>query len=364
MKIFLTTDWHYGIYQNNIEKWLDIMDDYFYNFFIPYIKKNKSDGDIIIHCGDLFDNRTSIHILALHRAYNVVKEISKIMPMHIIVGNHDIWTKSTNDINSLCAFKDIKNVYIYDKTNHIDVLGKRLILMPWIPTKDEMINEIIKNDGDYLFCHSELSTCKMHWGAQITNNDNMIDVDVFKNYKHVFSGHIHIKQTIRNFTFIGSPYQMNRNDLYDQKGITILNLDTGNIIFEPNNHSPVFKKIKIINIEDLDKLENLIDSKDHIDLHISNKLLINNKDVRRKIEKFLEVKEVYHIEYINDINTEENINESNILDYENNEFLLNLDHINYIKEYIKTKKYDEEFEKNILYEYENLLNIYNNIINS
>jgi hypothetical protein len=32
-----------------------------------------------------------------------------------------------------------------------------------------------------------------------------------------FSGHIHIRQVNKNFTFIGSLWQMDRNDYNDQK---------------------------------------------------------------------------------------------------------------------------------------------------
>jgi len=40
MKVFITTDWHFGVYVNNLDKWLNMMEDYFYNFFIPYLKEN------------------------------------------------------------------------------------------------------------------------------------------------------------------------------------------------------------------------------------------------------------------------------------------------------------------------------------
>ena len=56
MKVFITTDWHFGVYLNNLDKWLDMMEDYFYNSFIPYIRENAKPGDILIHCGDLYDN--------------------------------------------------------------------------------------------------------------------------------------------------------------------------------------------------------------------------------------------------------------------------------------------------------------------
>ena len=70
--------------------------------FGPYSKDKHhhcKPGDILIHCGDLYDNRTSIPIIASYKAEKILLELSKILPLHIIVGNHDLWNKGTNDIN-------------------------------------------------------------------------------------------------------------------------------------------------------------------------------------------------------------------------------------------------------------------------
>ena len=29
MRVFVTTDWHFGVYVNNLDKWLNMMEDYF-----------------------------------------------------------------------------------------------------------------------------------------------------------------------------------------------------------------------------------------------------------------------------------------------------------------------------------------------
>ena len=60
MKVYMITDTHFGIYLNNLDKWQNMMESTFYNFVIPYLKENVKPGDILIHLGDLFDNRNSI----------------------------------------------------------------------------------------------------------------------------------------------------------------------------------------------------------------------------------------------------------------------------------------------------------------
>ena len=162
MKVFITTDWHFGVYLNNLDKWLDMMEDYFYNSFIPYIRENAKPGDILIHCGDLYDNRTSIPIIASYKAEKILLELSEILPLHIIVGNHDLWNKGSNDINSVRLFNHVNNVNVYTNTTTIEVDSQKLVLMPWAEKRLDMIKEITNNQGDYLFCHSDLNGCRMH----------------------------------------------------------------------------------------------------------------------------------------------------------------------------------------------------------
>jgi DNA repair exonuclease SbcCD nuclease subunit len=364
MKVFITTDWHYGVYTNNLDKWLDMMDNYFYNSFIPYIKQNYEDGDILVHCGDLYDNRTSIPIIVSYKVERVLVELSKILPVHIIVGNHDLWNKGSNDVNSVRLFNHIDNINVYTETTTIDVFDKKLVLMPWVEKRLDLINELRNNKGDYLFCHSDLNGCRMHLNSVAHRNPDKIDVEEFGAYKHVFSGHIHIRQSNKNFTFIGSPYQMDRNDMGDQKGITILDLSDGVVKFEPNKYSPVFKKIKVSREEDIDGLDILKNSKDYIDLLISNSLLVNNRKLRRKLETLLESNTFSTVEYVDDIVVEKIDGDEFILESNDDSDVegvsIQLEYEDYIKEYILKQKYDTNETKNgLLKEFDEVIKIYN-----
>ncbi len=360
MKVFITTDWHFGVYVNNLDKWLNMMEDYFYNFFIPYLKENVKEGDILVHCGDLYDNRTSIPIIASYKAEKILTEISKILPVHLIVGNHDLWNKGSNDINSVRLFNFVENINVYTDTTTIEVFGTKLVLMPWIEKRLEMIRQIQSNSGDYLFCHSDLNGCRMHLNSVAHRNADKIDVDEFGRFKHVFSGHIHIRQTNKNFTFIGSPYQMDRNDMGDQKGITVLDLISGNIHFEPNTYSPVFKKVQVVNEDDVELIDGLKNSKDYIDLVISNNLLINNRKLRRKLETILETGNFASVEYLDDIIKTEKEKKEKELTEEELQISIQLEYEEFIKGYIENQKYENsDFRDGMLGEFNEIIRIYN-----
>jgi UDP-2,3-diacylglucosamine pyrophosphatase LpxH len=362
----MITDTHFGIYLNNLDKWMNMMESTFYNYVIPYLKENAKPGDILIHLGDLFDNRTSIPINISNKVEKILKDISDIIPIHIMVGNHDLFNKGSNEVNSVRLFSYMnKNISVYENPSKIKLQNKDLILIPWVEKRTDLIKCIENNPGDYLFCHSDLNGCKMHLNSVAHRNADKIDVHEFNKYKEVFSGHVHIKQTNKNFKFIGSLWQMDRNDTDDQKGLTTLDLETGVVDFIPNNYSPVFRKFRVITEEDIDRLDEIKDTKDYIDLVISNNLLINNRKLRRKLEMMLEKGNFASVEYIDDIVQkneagEDIISEAVEIDEESMDISIKLEYETYIREYIDRQKYENsDFKDGMLSEYDEVIRLYN-----
>lgn len=367
-KIFLIGDTHIGLgYPNSVDKWFKVHQQYFSDFLIPLLKKEVKPGDIIVHLGDLFDNRNIIPINLLNYGMDVVEEISKIAPLHIIVGNHDLWSKSASEINSVRPFRYIPNVKIYNSTEVLEYNGLKILMMPFIEKRLEQIKSIEENKNcDYLFCHSDLNGCKMHLTSVAHKNADKIDINDFKSFSKVRSGHIHLVQSNKQFTFVGSIFQMDRNDTGDQKGIFVIDTDNDTEDFFPNNVSPVFRKFRVVSEEDIDKLDDLKDTKDYIDLAISNNLLISNRKLRRKLEVMLEKGNFASVEYIDDITKElfdgEEVNESNEIELDENgmEISVQLEYEDYIKEYILKQKYDnDKFKSGIVNEFDEVIRIYN-----
>ena len=367
-KIFIIGDTHLSLgYPNSLDKWFKVHKQYFSEFLLPLLRDRVKEGDVIMHLGDLFDNRNVIPINLLNYGMDIVEEISKIAPFHIIVGNHDCWSKSSDEINTIRPFKWIPNVFIYDKTSQIEYNGLKICLMPYIEKRLDQINLINSNKNcDYLFCHSDLNGCRMHLTSVGHRNSDKIDVDDFKSFKRVFSGHIHIRQVSKNFEFIGSNFQMDRNDMGDQKGITILDTNTGDTEFVANKISPVFKKFRVVTEEDIERLDEIKDTKDYIDLQISNNLLISNRKLRRKLEVMLEKGNFASVEYIDDITKElvdgEEVNESSTVEVDENgmEISVQLEYEDYIKEYILKQKYDnDKFKSGVISEFDEVIKIYN-----
>ncbi len=247
-RCWMLTDLHFGV-RSNSQEWQDIQENYFDRFFIPLVKKNYQQGDVLLVLGDIFDSRNAINLKVLCMGVNIFEKLSEIFEdgIIIILGNHDIWAKTSNEINSLKSLKWIPNIFIYEEPETLQIGQKKFLAMPW--RKDHAAeNECVENTGkghDYLLCHADIQGLKFNKFTDITEGCNIDNFDVFKT---VYSGHIHYAQKIKNVNMLGSPYQLTRSDLGNQKGVTMLDLTTENETYWENNYSPKFIKMKFTDV--------------------------------------------------------------------------------------------------------------------
>lgn len=302
MKIWIISDAHFGKYNIDSDKWLNNMKSYFYDFFIPLLKAHMKPGDKLFFLGDLFDNRTSINLKTINTVIELFETLSKIIECHVLLGNHDMYLMNSPDINSVATIRNINNVIIYDQPKQINIDGLSILMMPWIHGKDNEIDVLNKYSGcDLLFCHSDLNGCRTQLYPTRPLNRNILDITDFSGYGKVYSGHIHIVQTINNFTFVGSPYHLDRNDVQNRKGIFVYDTKKKTDFFIENDFSPEFKKIKLVQESDIDKLQKEVLTNNFIDVEISNNLILNSPHIRLEFDKISNKYKIQSIEFINDI---------------------------------------------------------------
>lgn len=241
-RIFIITDTHFGVRSSSIE-WLDIMKDYFYDFFIPFLRRNVEPGDILIHCGDLFDNRSSLNLLVLNSVIDIFDEIRRILPVYIILGNHDTYLKSSNDINSVRILSFMEDINVIQEPEVLETdTGKKLFFLPWRVNYEAERDQINKTDANYLFCHLDINLFKFNAYSTVTTGN---DPNIFAKYDRVFNGHIHYRQSKNNILLLGCPYQLTRGDSGNYKGIYIFDPNKNEYKFIENKISPKFVKIKL-----------------------------------------------------------------------------------------------------------------------
>jgi len=243
-RIFLLSDLHFGVRANSLE-WLSNQVEYFKKFYIPFLKANIQEGDILFILGDWFDNRQLLDIYVMNNSIDIIINLSEILPVYFITGNHDIYKKYATDVNSLVAFRHIPNVTIFETPTVITNNQSKILILPWIGNKEGEENYVRANKFDYVFAHTEMVGFKYDNGRDIKNS---ADFTKFKNIKRMFSGHIHKRQEIGKFVYLGSPYHTKRSDIGNQKGVYIFKPEDNSYDFYYNDFSPIFQKILMENM--------------------------------------------------------------------------------------------------------------------
>lgn len=345
--VYLISDIHFGV-RNFSYEWLNNQLDYFNNFFIPTVSKDAVKNKYLIIPGDVFDNRQTINILIYNKVLDLFKRLSDVFShIYVITGNHDITNKNSNDINSLVVLDLIDNITIFKETTVASIGNKWFLFVPWCEHNE--IQEIQKHpDCDYLIIHSDINGLSFNKYSKI--NDGL-DTITLRNFKYVFSGHIHYSQEKDNVIMLGCPYHMNRNDLNNDKFIYRLNVNTNELSKIKNDYSPEFKEIDFYDLIEYTRSS------------ASN--LFRNNYVYLNVDSALTFENTLNM-ILQDINTARNIK---IVHYQRtvstqNE-LVSTDKItlgDIMNEYIDNLKHDEEtvsLVRNIVNSYKKELNITN-----
>lgn len=314
--IWLFTDTHLGARSNNNE-WMEIIKDAHFDFIIPTIENNWKEGDIIIHCGDVYDNRQSINLKVLDTGIKIYERLAKLGEIHIIAGNHDIYKKDSTEITSLDSLKWIPNVKIWKEPGCIDRGGSKLFLMPWRATVKEE-GETLKQyqqdySPDYAFMHGTFSGTQYNKYVKIDDGEGGTTTST-AGYKRVFSGHIHWQQKIKNINIMGCPYEITKGDAENKKGIYYLDLETGNETFYENTISPKHLRFRFPEFnKDLFKKVAEAAPNNFIDIQIANSALAKSaSNFTKEIQKIKDVaRSIEIMQYEDEIKEEDEATEVN-----------------------------------------------------
>ena len=280
MEIALITDTHFGARNDNLN-----FNNYFYDFyegvFFPYLQQNNIKH--CIHLGDLMDRRkyVSYRILKDFRERFIQPFIHLEIDLHILVGNHDIYFRNTNDVNSLNELlgERYKNIHLYAEAQEIEFDGFPILMMPWINNQNEIYSFGMMDEtkANTMMSHLEIFGFEMHGGhiSEVGHNKKE-----FRKFDTVFSGHYHKKSDDGQIYYLGTPYQMVWSDFGCPKGFHTFNTETRELKRIVNPYT-IFEKIYYDDTqEDYDKHD--------VDKYRNKyvKLIVVNKNDLYKFDKF------------------------------------------------------------------------------
>ena len=243
MKLAILNDTHAGV-KNGSDIFLDYSAKFYNEIFFPYLLENNI--KTIIHLGDYFEHRKYVNYKVLEHNYNCF--ISKLyeydMNMYIIPGNHDVYYKNTNNLNSieqiLSQYKD--RIKIFMEPTHWNFESLNVGFIPWIcqENEEECYDFIKKSTAPIMMGHLELGGFKYMANANIKSHG--MGKEIFQRYEAVYSGHYHTKSTQENITYLGTQMELTWSDAGDPKFFHVLDSETRELT-PIQNTNILFQKI-------------------------------------------------------------------------------------------------------------------------
>lgn len=333
MTVALITDQHLNGRKGSIIFW-----EYFIKFydevFFPTLEKNGI--KTIIDLGDTFDDRKGIDFNVWSRIrqhyFDRIRELG--ITLHMIIGNHCVYYKNTNRVNSPELLLDsYDNVIVYSKPTTVNIEGIDICMLPWINSENEAeVHQHLKQtSAKIVMGHLELNGFEVSPGLI---HEGGMDADVFIKFKQVFSGHFHHKSRKGNVTYLGNPYQMFWNDYKDPRGFHLYEPSSNKLQFiknpyeifqkiyyddadpnfsvNPNEYSNTFLKVIIENKTDYFRFEKTIEALFDVGVHDLKVVeTLVEKDMVKHVDSELEAKDTLSLlnEYIDDVEISVNKNQ-------------------------------------------------------
>jgi DNA repair exonuclease SbcCD nuclease subunit len=146
----------------------------------------------------------------------------------MLVGNHDIFFKNTNDVNSLQELVDgrFKKIHLYAEAQEVNFDGLPILFMPWINSQNYIyaMGMIDETKAQICMGHLDINGFAMNKGQILAEHG--MNKSEFQKFDTVMSGHFHHKNDDGQIYYLGTPYEIYWNDYDDPKGFHIFDTET------------------------------------------------------------------------------------------------------------------------------------------
>jgi hypothetical protein len=227
MKIAILNDTHCGV-RKSADTFIKYQERFYTEIFFPYLKKYRIKH--ILHLGDYYDDRKSLNIKATreNRKHFLDVLIKDKIKMDVILGNHDVFYKNTNAVNSITELLNFypDNIRIIEEPTVVEYESLKMALIPWINNQNyhETLKFIDSCGTDWMAGHFEFSGFEMSKGNM--NHHGMEVTPSFSRFESILSGHFHTKSSKGNIHYLGAQMEFTQIDCNDQKYFHILDTET------------------------------------------------------------------------------------------------------------------------------------------
>lgn len=235
MKFAIITDQHFCV-RGSSQYFINQYRKFYKDIFFPELKKQGV--KLIICLGDTWEDRKMLNVAGIKAAKEMYFDVAQKEGIKIIsiIGNHDVYYRNTNSVNSMDFLEEIyDNVQIIRENTVLDLDGFKLALCSWINKEnyETQLNFLQTAEADALGGHFEINGFEMTRGNVCETG---MKAELFKRFAMVWSGHFHIKSLIDFIHYLGNPFQTNKGDCGYDRGFHIFDTDTRHLEFIKNTH--------------------------------------------------------------------------------------------------------------------------------
>jgi DNA repair exonuclease SbcCD nuclease subunit len=184
MKLIHISDTHVKLLRDH-NHYLKIFDQIY-----EQIKQEKPDA--IIHCGDLFHNKTNLTPEAIQVAGDFLNNLANLAPTYLIAGNHDLNLKNGSRLDSISPVVDFlknPNLHYLKKAQEVDI-GNNVILNALVINDCQNWQKISDNSKTNIaLYHGSVSGVQTDVGYVMEHGDH--DISIFEGFDYVLLGDIH-----------------------------------------------------------------------------------------------------------------------------------------------------------------------------
>jgi DNA repair exonuclease SbcCD nuclease subunit len=243
-KICIVTDTHFGARSDS-----ELFNEFFFEFwekvFFPYLEKHNIKN--VIHMGDLVDRRKFINLNIANSVHSrfFQKLQSMEVTLHVIIGNHDVYYRNTNEVNCMNQiFWGYDNVKIYTEAQDVFLSEENpdrpYAFIPWINSGNQQrtLDYIADTKAEVAFGHLEVAGFEMDVGNVC---DSGFSRATFQKFDSVYTGHFHHKSDDGKIFYLGNTYQITWADYGEKRGFHVYDTESRTMDFIVNPYEMFFK---------------------------------------------------------------------------------------------------------------------------
>ncbi len=285
-KIYHISDLHLRRYERHIEY------EHVFNNLYKYLEENVNDHSIIVITGDIMHSKDNLTPDSVIKCYKLLKSLANIMPVIMILGNHDmVETNKTikDSLSAILAEHNIENLYYLRDSGAYKygniIFGVSSLYDGKFIKANTIKLQRLENEILIGLYHGPVGKCETGVGILLNGDKKPSDFD---NYDYVLLGDIHKFQFIKeNIAYASSLISQNFAETDKYHGVLVWDLENKKteykIIDNPYRHmmADIINGLMIIDDIEIDYEKFIFPTNAKIRLNIVD----TNKELCDKIKK-------------------------------------------------------------------------------